>query len=122
MKTPLFCIRAWINFKTGNVTLEMNRAPTLPDQVDIREALKPFLKRNGAGFFLETNGSRILMVPTPHTRQVVDIDRDFVRDMLHELGLGSDVPVMKKFGEIDTLNQGIKWRFIPIPRGHLSAF
>lgn len=121
MNSPLFCMTAWLNLGTGNVTLEMNREPSLQDRVGIRKDLELFLEQSGAGFSLHTDKARVLMEPTPHTRQLIDIDRDFVRDMLHELGLGNDVPVKKKLTDEDTLNPGIRQRFIPIPREYLSA-
>lgn len=121
-RSPLFCIVAWLNAGTGNITLELNREPDPHDKIDIRKNLEVFLENNGAGFSLHTDRTRVLMKPTPSTQKKFDIDESFVREMLHELGFGNDVPVKRKLVNDDTLNPGAKRRFTPIPAERLSAF
>lgn len=121
-RSPFFCIAGWLNIGTGNIALELNREPDPQDKVGIRKDLEVFLSTDGAGFFLHTDKTRVLMEPTPLTRTTFDIDESFVRDMLRELGLGNDVPVKRKLVSGDTLNQGTKRRFTPIPAERLSAF
>lgn len=121
-RPPFFCINAWINTGTGNITLEFNRAPDLRDQLGMRKRLEIFLKTDGAGFSLHAEKMRMLMEPTAHTRTTIDIDESFVRDMLRDLDLGNDVPVRRKLVTDDRLNEGAKRRFTPIPAERLSAF
>ena len=121
-RSPLFCIAAWLNIGTGNITLELNRDPDPQDRVGIRKGLETFLKNNGAGFSLHTDKTRVLMKPTSPTRTTFEIDESFVRDMLGELGLGNDVPIRRKLANDDTLNPGAKRRFTPIPAERLSMF
>lgn len=121
-RSPLFCITGWLNVGTGNIALELNREPDPQDKVDMRKNLEAFLSTNGAGFFLHTDKTRVLMEPTQLTRTTFDIDESFIRDMFRELGLGDDVPVRRKLVSSDTLSQGTKRRFTPIPAERLSAF
>ncbi len=121
-RSPLFCITGWLNVGTGNIALELNREPDPQDKVSMRKNLEAFLSTDGAGFFLHTDKTRVLMEPTPPTRAAFDIDESFIRDMLRELGLGNDVPVRRKLVSSDTLSQGTKRRFTPIPAERLSAF
>lgn len=120
-QAPLICNKAWLNSLTDSITLEVSHEPTPWDLSAMRTSLRTFFLEENVWFFLSTQGNRVLLQLTPKSVQEVEVDEEFVREVLCAMNCDGAVPIRHKMMNKDILNQGMMTRHTRIPENYFQA-